>query len=118
MPYRAVRVVILGINYAPEPTGIAPYTLTSYFSCGKPILAAADAAGFTAGELAASEARVGVPADRPDLLLSEAIRLGTNRELAGRLGEAGRRYCEELLSQEAALDRYERWIIDLADTRR
>src|SRR4051812_26640878 len=26
MPQRPLRVVILGINYAPEPTGIAPYT--------------------------------------------------------------------------------------------
>ena len=26
MPRRAVKVAILGINYAPEPTGIAPYT--------------------------------------------------------------------------------------------
>src|SRR4051794_9472894 len=26
MPRRPVRVAILGINYAPEPTGIAPYT--------------------------------------------------------------------------------------------
>ena len=26
MPHRAVKVAILGINYAPEPTGIAPYT--------------------------------------------------------------------------------------------
>ena len=59
-----------------------------------------------------------MPADRPDLLLSEAIRLGTDRELGRQLGEAGRRYCDELLSQEAALDRYEQWIVDLADMRR
>ena len=26
MPHRAVKIAILGINYAPEPTGIAPYT--------------------------------------------------------------------------------------------
>src|SRR5258707_1537917 len=26
MPDRAVRVAVLGINYDPEPTGIAPYT--------------------------------------------------------------------------------------------
>src|ERR1700687_5601028 len=26
MPPRAVRIAILGINYAPEQTGIAPYT--------------------------------------------------------------------------------------------
>ena len=57
-------------------------------------------------------------ADRPDLLLSEALRLGTDRALGRQLGEAGRRYCDELLSEEAALDRYEQWIIDLADMRR
>ena len=69
-------------------------------------------------ELAASGAGVCVPADRPDLLLSEALRLGTDRALGAQLGEAGRRYCDELLSEEAALDRYEQWIIDLADMRR
>jgi colanic acid biosynthesis glycosyl transferase WcaI len=94
-----------------------PSKLTSYFNSGKPILAATEATGLTAGELAASGAGVCVPADRPDLLLSEAIRLGTDRELARRLGEAGRRYCDELLSQQAALDRYEKWIIDLAEMR-
>jgi hypothetical protein len=59
-----------------------------------------------------------VPADRPDLLLSEALRLGTDRALGAQLGEAGRRYCAALLSEEAALDRYEAWIIDLAGMRR
>jgi glycosyltransferase involved in cell wall biosynthesis len=102
-----------------ERPGIAqtsvPSKLTSYFNSGKPILAATAAAGFTADELASSGAGVCVPADRPDLLLSEAIRLGTNRELGRQLGEAGRRYCAELLSQGAALDRYDQWIIDLAD---
>jgi colanic acid biosynthesis glycosyl transferase WcaI len=96
----------------------APSKLTSYFRSGKPVLAATDSAGITAGELSASGAGVCIPADRPDLLLSEALRLGTDRVLAGKLGEAGRRYCDEVLSEEAALDRFERWIIDLADTRR
>lgn len=94
-----------------------PSKLTSYFRSGKPILAATDSGGFTAGELAASGAGVCVPADRPDLLLSEAIRLGTDHVLAAQMGEAGRRYCEVRLSEEAALDRHERWIIDLADMR-
>ena len=105
-----------------ERRGVAqmsvPSKLTSYFNSGKPILAAVDATGFTASELAASGAGVCVPADRPDLLLSEAIRLGTDRELGRQLGYAGQRYCDELLSQVAALDRYEEWIIDLADMRR
>jgi colanic acid biosynthesis glycosyl transferase WcaI len=105
-----------------ERLGVAqmsvPSKLTSYFSAGKPILAATDAGGLTASELAASGAGVCVPADRPDLLLREAIHLGTDRELAALLGGAGRHYCDELLTQEVALDRYEQWVIDLADMRR
>jgi colanic acid biosynthesis glycosyl transferase WcaI len=110
---------VLLVNEHPGVAHMAvPSKLTSYFSAGKPILAATDAAGFAAQELAASCAGVCVPADRPDLLLSEALRLGTDRALAAQLGQAGRRYCEELLSEQAALDRYEQWIIDLADMRR
>ena len=109
---------VLLVNERPGVAQMSlPSKLTSYFNSGKPILAATDAAGFTADELAAAGAGVCVPADRPDLLLSEAIRLGTDRELGRQYGEAGRRYCDELLSQEAALDRYEQWIIDLADMR-
>ena len=110
---------VLLVNERPGVAQMAlPSKLTSYFRSGKPILAATDSGGFTAGEIAASGAGVCVPADRPDLLLSEALRLGTDRVLAAELGEAGRRYCDELLSEASALDRYEQWIIDLADTRR
>jgi colanic acid biosynthesis glycosyl transferase WcaI len=107
------------VNERPGVAQMAvPSKLTSYFSSGKPILAATDAAGFAAEELAASGAGVCVPADRPDLLLREALRLGTDRPLAAQMGEAGRRYCATLLSKDAALDLYEQWIIDLADRRR
>jgi colanic acid biosynthesis glycosyl transferase WcaI len=110
---------VLLVNERPGVAQMSvPSKLTSYFQSGKPILAASNANGFTAMELDASGAGVRVPADRPDLLLIEAIRLGTNRELANQLGEAGRCYCEKLLSEEAALDRYEKWIIDLAEMRR
>jgi colanic acid biosynthesis glycosyl transferase WcaI len=110
---------VLLVNERPGVSHMAlPSKLTSYFTSGKPILAATDAAGLSAGELAASGAGVCVPADRPDMLLSEALRLGRDSALGRQLGEAGRRYCDELLSEETALDRYERWIIDLADTRR
>jgi glycosyltransferase involved in cell wall biosynthesis len=94
-----------------------PSKLTSYFMSAKPTLAATSADGLTAHELNASKAGICIPADRPDLLLSEAIRLGADRELARTLGEAGRRYCDELLSDEAALDSYEQWVMDLADMR-
>jgi glycosyltransferase involved in cell wall biosynthesis len=110
---------VLLVNERPGVAQMAvPSKLTSYFQSGKPIVAATDVAGFTAAELTASGAGVCVPADRPDLLLSEAVRLGTDRGLAVQLGAAGRRYCDKLLSEEAALDRYDRWIMDLADIRR
>ncbi len=109
---------VLLVNERPGVAHMAvPSKLTSYFRSGKPILAATDAAGFTAGELAASGAGVCVPAGRPDLLLSEALRLGADRGLGAQLGERGWRYCSELLSQAAALDRYEEWIFDLAELR-
>lgn len=109
---------VLLVNERPGVARMAvPSKLTSYFSSGRPILAATDPAGFTATELAASGAGICVPADRPDLLLGEAVRLGKDRELSKQLGEAGLRYCHSLLSQESALDRYERWIIDLAEMR-
>jgi colanic acid biosynthesis glycosyl transferase WcaI len=109
---------VLLVNERPGVARMAvPSKLTSYFSAGKPILAATDATGFTASELAASGAGVCVPADRPDLLLSQAVRLGTARELSRQLGDAGRRYRDELLSEKSALDGYERWIIDLMKTR-
>jgi glycosyltransferase involved in cell wall biosynthesis len=105
-----------------EHAGVAqmamPSKLTSYFAAGKPILAATDSTGLTARELAASDAGVRVPAGRPDLLLAEAIRLGTDRALATRLGESGRRYSADILSRDAALGRYEHWVSGLVGTRR
>lgn len=107
---------VLLVNERPGVANMSvPSKLTSYFKARKPIVAATDATGFTATELAASGAGVCVPADRPDMLLNEALRLGSDRQLANRLGEAGGRYCERLLSEDSALDRYERWIIDLAE---
>jgi colanic acid biosynthesis glycosyl transferase WcaI len=110
---------VLLVNERPGVAHMAaPSKLTSYFRSGKPVLAATHEAGVTAREIVASGAGVRVPADRPDLLLAEAIRLGTDHVLAARFGAAGRRYCAELLSETTALDSYERWVSDLAESRR
>jgi len=110
---------VLLVNERPGVAHMAaPSKLTSYFRSGKPVLAATHEAGVTAQEIIASGAGVRVPADRPDLLLTEALRLGTDHTLAARMGAAGRRYCAELLSEATALDRYEKWVADLAESRR
>lgn len=109
---------VLLVNERPGVSQMAvPSKLTSYFSAGKPILAASEADGYTAGEVAASGAGICVPPGRPDLLLSEASRLGGDHDLAERLAASGRRYCENRLSERSALDRYEQWVLDLARTR-
>jgi colanic acid biosynthesis glycosyl transferase WcaI len=109
---------VLLVNERPGVAQMSlPSKLTSYFSAGKPILAATGEAGFTAQEIMASAAGIRVPADRPDLLLAEALRLGTDRALAAQLGDAGRRYSAALLSAATALDRYEEWIAELAELR-
>lgn len=109
---------VLLVNERPGVAQMSvPSKLTSYFTSGKPILAATDADGLTARELDASGAGVKVPADRPDLLLDEAMRLGADRAIATQLGEAGRRYSAKVLSEETALDLYEDWVIGLADRR-
>lgn len=104
-----------------ERPGVArmsmPSKLTSYFAAGRPILAATGEGGFTAREITASGAGICVPAGRADILVEEAMRIGQDRDLARRLGEAGRRYCDVMLSEAAALDRYEEWIIGLASGR-
>ncbi len=109
---------VLLVNERPGVAHMAvPGKLTSYFRSGKPILAATDAAGLTAQEITASGAGIRVPADRPDLLLAAAIRLGTDRAFAAELGQAGCRYSASLLSATSALDRYEQWIAELAELR-
>lgn len=106
---------VLLVNERPGVANVSvPSKLTSYFSVGKPVLAATDPNGHTAAELTASGGGVCIPADRPDLLLDEALRLGTDKDLARKLGESGRRYCDQRLSEDAAIDLYEDWVLRLA----
>lgn len=109
---------VLLVNERPGVAHMSvPSKLTSYFRSGKPVVAAIDPCGLTAGEMTASGAGVAVPPDRPDLLLSEAMRLAADPVLAERLGARGRRYCSAVMSERLALDRYEEWMIDLAGAR-
>ncbi len=110
---------VLLVNERPGVAQMSmPSKLTSYFAAGRPILAATDADGFTAGEIARAGAGICVDAGCPDVLLREAVRLGTDRALARQFAESGLRYVASTLSAETALDRYEEWILDLVAARR
>lgn len=94
-----------------------PSKLTSYFYASRPILAATDANGITAGEINRSSAGVVVPAGDPTALLEMALLLPRDREKAAAYGGAGRRYCTEYLSTESAVSAFEQVIGDVVNER-
>jgi colanic acid biosynthesis glycosyl transferase WcaI len=109
---------VLLVNERPGVSEMAvPSKLTSYFSAGRPILAATDEDSITASEIAASGAGLRVDADRPEALLLTSLELGSDRDRALALGARGRGYCAEVLSAEAAINHYEKWAVGLAALR-
>lgn len=95
-----------------EKAGIAemsvPSKLTSYFSAGRPVLAATDAAGITADEIRLASAGVVVPAGDPEALLDGVVALVADPRASARMGWNGVDYCSSVLDQDHALDAYAR----------
>ncbi len=94
-----------------------PSKLTSYFAASRPVLAATDPQGITAGEVERAGAGVAVPAGDPGVLLETALQLAEDVDSAVVYGDAGRRYCRDALGAEAALDAFDRVIRDVAARR-
>jgi glycosyltransferase involved in cell wall biosynthesis len=98
---------ILLVNEMPGVSEMAvPSKLTSYFSTGRPVLAATDDAGITAEEIRSSGAGVVVPAGSPSALLDAALELGRTPEKADALGLSGKHYRETVLDETFAIDRF------------
>ena len=93
-----------------ELAGVAemavPSKLTSYFSSGRPVIAATDPNGITASEINAAEAGRVVPADDPAALLAAALELRAHPELAATLGANGLRYRQTVLREEIAIEKF------------
>jgi glycosyltransferase involved in cell wall biosynthesis len=98
---------VLLVNELPGVAEMAvPSKLTSYFSTGRPVLAATDPAGITAEEIRSADAGVVVPAGSPAALLDAALDLGRAPDQAEALGSNGRRYRETVLDETFAIDRF------------
>jgi colanic acid biosynthesis glycosyl transferase WcaI len=91
-----------------------PSKLTSYFSSGVPVLAATDEGSVTAEEITTAEAGLRVDAGTPDALLRGAELLASDKELARRYSKNGRRFVQSTLSEEHAIDTYDRYLTHLA----
>jgi len=98
-------------------TMAAPSKLTSYFDAARPILAATDPNGITAGEVKQASAGVVVSAGDPQALLAMALQLSEDKERAEEFGSAGRRYRLEVLDAHAAINAFERVIEEMAHER-
>jgi colanic acid biosynthesis glycosyl transferase WcaI len=105
---------VLLVNERPGVAHMSvPSKLTSYFQAGKPVIAAVDPAGYTAGEVAAAGGGVCIPPGRPDLLLAEALRIAGDRHLAAEFAESGRKYSRDILRRNHSLNSYIQWIDSL-----
>ncbi|MFP7834821.1 glycosyltransferase [Marisediminicola sp. LYQ134] len=95
---------ILLVNELPGVSEMAvPSKLTSYFDAGRPVIAATDPAGVTAGEIYASKGGRVVKAGEPQALLDEALALGADPARADELGAAGHKYRVDVLGEDGAL---------------
>lgn len=90
-----------------------PSKLTSYFTSGRPILAATDERGITAQEVHNADAGMIVMAGDPEALLAGAIALASDPEEGARLGENGKRYKETMLAEKFAIQRFDSLLADL-----
>lgn len=90
-----------------------PSKLTSYFRAGRPVLAATDAGSTTAEELGAAEAGVRIDAGDPAALVAAATALARDPGSAS-FGPRGQAYADAVLSEEAAMAAYRRWVETLA----
>ena len=94
-----------------------PSKLTSYFSSGRPVIAATDAGSVTAFEMASADAGIRIPPADPAALLAAALELRRDGGRADAFGTNGRSYQQRVLSEDVAIDRFEGILGRLAKTR-
>jgi colanic acid biosynthesis glycosyl transferase WcaI len=82
-----------------------PSKLTSYFSAGRPVIAAVRVDGTTAAEVQRSGAGLVVTPGSPFALVDAVAALSKRPADARTLGDRGRRYAAEYLGQAAAAER-------------
>jgi colanic acid biosynthesis glycosyl transferase WcaI len=93
----------------------APSKLTSYFTAGRPVVAACHPQGAAGTEIARSGGGERVAPGDPEALLDAVLAMGMDRGLAADVGARGRRYATEYLSVESAAEAYDAWVRKLAD---
>ena len=95
----------------------APSKLTSYFTAGRPVVAATDPSSAASAEIARSGGGVRVDSGDPVALYDAVVSLGSDSARAAEMGMCGRSYAETHLSAAGATAAYRQWVEDLAAMR-
>jgi colanic acid biosynthesis glycosyl transferase WcaI len=110
---------ILLVNEKPGVAEMSiPSKLTSYFQSGTPVLASTSPLSNAAQEIRNSKAGVVVDTGDPVLLVDAAASLASNTKLRMQLGANGIEYAAAELSEDASLDKFDKWIKQMAASRR
>nr|WP_275585364.1 glycosyltransferase family 4 protein [Blastococcus saxobsidens] len=91
-----------------------PSKLTTYFTAGRPVVAATHERSGAAALIAASEAGVRVPAGDAAAILDAIEKIAANPAVAEEMSANGQAYAAEHLTGTASLNSYEDWIRGLA----
>lgn len=103
---------ILLVNEAPGSRDVAvPSKMTSYFSAGKPIIAATESESATSSELKYSNAGIAVDPGKPVLLYRAASALANDRTRMDAFGRNASAYFERFLSEDTAIDAFEALLV-------
>jgi len=107
---------ILLVNEKPGVSEMAvPSKLTSYFSAGRPVLAATDLTGITAEELRNAGAGVVVPAGDPHALIEGVRAIASDPARAREYGANGQRFRATVLDETTAIDAFDSMLSSLID---
>lgn len=99
---------VLLVNESAGVVGMSvPSKLTSYFTSGRPVIAAVDSSGTAAHEVRAAGAGFVIDPGNPLALVEQAERAAAQPEMLHELGENGRSYVARTLSSRTAVDRFE-----------
>ncbi|WP_341580061.1 glycosyltransferase [Microbacterium schleiferi] len=100
-----------------ELAGVAemavPSKLTSYFQAERPVIAATDPSGITAGEVRAADAGLVVPAGDPEALRNAALELRASPDRAATFAANALHYRQTVLDEETAITKFADMLYEL-----
>jgi colanic acid biosynthesis glycosyl transferase WcaI len=109
---------VLALNEATSVVEMSvPSKLTSYFSSGRPVVAATAARSAAAKELERSGAGIRVDPGDPDALYRACLEIGADGARSTELGARGQDYAARYLTAEKAALSYNSWVRALAGSR-